>query len=290
VTPVVYLNGRFVAPSDAVVSLFDHGYLFGDGFFETLRAYDGTWFRLDAHLDRLFDAARFLLIAMPTSRSDLARLAYAALERSGLRDAYLRITVSRGVGERGIDPALCPSPTLSLIVKEVPLYPAAWYDSGIPTRIVSVRRIAEDALSARIKGCNYQNLILAKLEANQHGAPEGLLLNAEGFLAEGTVSNVFIARRGELLTPTPTCGCLEGITRGAVIELARQNRSGVRETRISRYDLYTADECFLTSSLMELLPVVDVDGRAIGDGKPGEVTRRLHRLYRELTRSERREP
>ena len=285
---IVYLNGRFVAPDEAVISLFDHGYLFGDGFFETLRAYDGTWFRLESHLDRLFDSARFLLITIPMSKGDLAKLAQSALERSGLRDAYLRITVSRGVGERGIDPALCPNPTLSLIVKELSLYPEAWYASGIRSSIVSVRRIAEDALSARIKGCNYQNLILAKLEANQHGVPEGLLLNSEGFLAEGTVSNVFVVKRGALLTPAPSCGCLEGITRSAVIELARKNRIPARETRIARYDLYTADECFLTNSLMELLPVVAVDGRSLGDGKPGDLTQRLQHLYRELTRTERR--
>lgn len=286
-TTLVYLNGQFVPAEEAKISLFDHGYLFGDSIFETLRSYEGTIFRLGAHLERLSCSARYMRMALPASHSDLRNLCYETLARSGLAEAYLRITVSRGVGERGIDPDRCKQPTLSIIAKDPPAYPADGYASGIPTVIVSVRTVADEALSGRVKGGNYQNHILAKMEINRHGVIEGFLLNPEGFVVEGTVSNAFIVKGGTLLTPSPACGCLEGITRNAVMEIARgQLGIPVEAGFLTRYDLYTADECFLTNTLMEVMPVSSVDGRPIGGGTPGATTLKLSALFKQLVASE----
>jgi branched-chain amino acid aminotransferase len=288
-TTIVYLNGDFVPGEEAKVSLFDHGYLFGDSIFETLRSYDGTLFRLDAHLDRLLDSARYMKMTLPASRTELGDLCYQTLARSGLSEAYLRVTVSRGVSERGIDPERCPRPTLSIVAKEPPAYPAEGYVAGIPTVIVGVRKVADEALSGRVKGGNFQNHILAKLELNQHGVIEGFLLNPQGFVVEGTVSNVFLVKNGAVRTPSGACGCLEGITRNAIMEIAgRQLGVPVEAGFLTRYDLYTADECFLTNTLMEVLPVNRVDGRPIGDGRPGPVTLKLAALYKRLVGAERR--
>src|SRR6185295_10693027 len=250
---IVYLNGEFVPGEEAKVSIFDHGYLFGDSIFETLRSYEGTIFRLDAHLDRLPDSARYMKMTLPASRTELTDLCSETLSRSGLTEAYLRVTVSRGVSERGIDPDRCSRPTLSIIAKEPPAYPAEGYVTGIPTVIVSLRKVADEALSGRVKGGNYQNHILAKMELNQHGVIEGFLLNPQGFVVEGTVSNVFIVKDGTVLTPSGASGCLEGVTRNVVMDLAvRQLGVPVVAGFITRYDLYTADECFLTNTLMEI--------------------------------------
>ncbi|MDR4498067.1 MAG: branched-chain-amino-acid transaminase [Candidatus Scalindua sp.] len=280
---IVYLDGEFVSKEDAKVSLFDHGYLFGDGIFETLRSYSKVIFKLDDHLDRLFNSAKYLMLSIPMSKKDLEVLAYDALERSLLKDAYLRITLSRGVGERGINPDFCTKSTLSIIVKDVPLYPTECFSSGIETMIVSTRKMGNESLSPQVKGCNYQNNILAKIELNQHGMLEGFLLNSEGFVTEGTVSNVFILKNGNIMTPSPACGCLEGVTRNTVIEIAKERlQLTVQETQLTRYNLYTADECFITNTIMEIMPVVKVDGRVIGTGKPGSFTEKLQSLFQEL--------
>lgn len=283
---VVFLNGQFVAPEEAKVSLFDHGYLFGDGIFETLRAYERRIFRLDHHLDRLFQSGRYLCLSIPVSKEGLGKLCREALERSGLSQAYLRITVSRGVGGRGIDPDACKSPTISIIVKDVPLYPQESYQSGIATKIVGVTRKDEGALSGRIKGCNYQSNILARIELNQHGLIEGILLNTRGRIAEGTVSNTFLVKDRKLLTPSLDCGCLEGVTRSAVIEVARNLGIMVEEGELNHYDLYTAEECFFTNTIMEIMPVNSVDGRRIGTEAPGDVTRRLASGLKDLIKRE----
>ncbi|MCK6627332.1 MAG: branched-chain-amino-acid transaminase [Anaerolineae bacterium] len=285
---IVYLNGQFVSKEEARVSIFDHGYLLGDGIFETLRAYGGVIFKLEEHLQRLFNSAKYMMLTIPVSKAELTDLAYQTLAKSSLQDAYLRITVSRGVGERGINPDFCKEPTLSIIVKEVPEYPPESYAVGIEAMIVGVRKMSHESLSPQIKSCNYQNNILAKIELNQRGLLEGFLLNHEGYLAEGTVSNVFIVKNGNILTPSPACGCLEGITRQTVIELAQKElQLGVQETQLTRYDLYTADECFITNTIMELMPVVNIDGRVVGNGQPGALTRQLHALFQALARSER---
>ncbi len=280
---IIYLNGKFVSKEEAKVSLFDHGYLFGDGIFETLRSYNGIIFKLDEHLHRLFNSAKYLMLSIPISKTALKDLAYDALKRSLLKDAYVRITVSRGVGERGINPDFCKKATLSIIVKEIPLYPSGCFSSGIETMIVSIRKMSNESLSPQVKGCNYQNNILAKIELNQNGMLEGFLLNEEGFVTEGTVSNVFIVKRGNIMTPSPACGCLEGITRNTIIEIAKkQLQLCVHEAEFTRYDLYTADECFITNTIMEIMPVVKVDGRVVGNGKPGQTTRTLQSLFQEL--------
>jgi len=284
---IVYLNGDFVPGEEAKVSLFDHGYLFGDSIFETLRSYEGTLFRVEAHLDRLADSARYMKMTLPKSRTELTDLCYETLARSGLSEAYLRVTVSRGVSDRGIDPDRCPRPTLSIIAKDPPAYPPEGYVTGIPTVIVSLRKVADEALSGRVKGGNYQNHILAKMELNQHGVIEGFLLNPQGFVVEGTVSNVFIVKGGTVLTPSGASGCLEGITRNVIMDLAARSLGlPVVAGFITRYDLYTADECFLTNTLMEVMPVSRVDGRPIGDGKPGPTTLKLAALFKQLVATE----
>ncbi|GAB4435402.1 MAG: branched-chain-amino-acid transaminase [Anaerolineae bacterium] len=285
---IVYLNGQFVSKEEAKVSIFDHGYLLGDGIFETLRSYGGVIFKLEEHLQRLFNSAKYMMLTIPAPKAELTDLAYQALKKSSLQDAYLRITVSRGVGERGINPDFCKEPTLSIIVKEVPEYPPESYAAGIETMIVSVRKMSHESLSPQIKSCNYQNNILAKIEINQRGLIEGFLLNHEGYLTEGTVSNVFIVKNGNIMTPSLACGCLEGITRQTVIELAQKElQLNVQETQLTRYDIYTSDECFITNTIMELMPVVNIDGRVVGNGQPGVLTRQLHTLFQALTRSER---
>ena len=284
---VVCLNGLFVSKEDAKVSIFDHGYLFGDGIFETLRAYGGGIFRLGRHLDRLWRSAQYFHLSIPYSKDELSELSRQALKHSGLQDAYLRITISRGIGEHGIDPKACSSPTVSIIVKDLPRYPAECYQKGAETKILSVRKIADEALSNQVKGCNYQNNILAKMELNQVGLIEGFMLNTRGFVAEGTVSNVFVVAGGALWTPSVSSGCLEGITRNAVIGIAR-NQYGitVEEKELTRYDLYTADECFLTNTIMEIMPVRAVDGRQIGASIPGNMTQRLTDGFHELIKRE----
>jgi branched-chain amino acid aminotransferase len=285
---VVCLNGQFVSKEDAKVSLFDHGYLFGDGIFETLRAYGGSIFRLGQHLDRLWRSAKYFHLSIPCSKDELGELSRKALTHSGLQDAYLRITISRGIGERGIDPESCTSPTVSIIVKDLPRYPPECYQRGADTKILAVRKIADETLSNQVKGCNFQNNILAKIELNQAGLIEGFMLNTRGFVAEGTVSNVFAVARGVLWTPSVSSGCLEGITRNAVIEIARKQYSiPVEEKELTRYDLYTADECFMTNTIMEIMPVRSVDGRQIGTSIPGSMTQRLTDGFHQLIKKER---
>ncbi|MFI5305336.1 MAG: branched-chain-amino-acid transaminase [Nitrospiria bacterium] len=278
---MVYLNGQFVTKEEAKISIFDHGYLFGDGIFETLRSYEGSIFKLNEHLERFFDSARYMSMTVPYSKIELQNLSYDLLKKSGLNDAYLRITLSRGIGERGIDPDQCKSPTLSIIAKDLPLYPQEYYSQGIPSMIVSIRKISDDSMSNRVKSCNYQNNILAKIELNRHKMIEGFLLNTQGFISEGTVSNVFIIKKGIILTPSMVSGCLEGITRNTVIDVAgKELGKNVQETQISRYDFYTADECFITNTLMELMPVISVDGRLIGRGLPGSITQELSHQFK----------
>lgn len=284
---IVYLDGKFVAPEEARVSLFDFGYLYGDGVFETLRAYGPHIFRLDAHLERLFGACRFLLIDPGLERDALAALCRETLERSRSRDAYLRVTVSRGLGRSGIDPLACGPATLSIVARDHVPYPEECYREGIAATILAGRKIAHDALTPRIKSCNYQANLLARVELGQRGVREGFLLNRDGFVAEGTVSNVFVVRGGSLATPSLASGCLGGITRSVVLELAPARGIPIAETELTPYDLYDADECFVTNTLMELLPVIGVDGRPIGTGDPGAVTRDLHRAYLERVEAER---
>lgn len=276
----VYCNDRFVPQEEAVVSVFDHGFLYGDGVYETLRAYRGRVFQLAEHLARLERSASRIQLHLPVSRERLAGLVREALSRNQLQEAYLRITVSRGAGEIGLDPALCKSPTLVIIAKPFQPYPESIYTEGVSVIVARTRRNLPEALPPQVKSLNFLNNILAKMEAKAAGAHEALMLNHREELTEGTTSNVFAVQGGRLRTPSVECGLLEGITRGLVLQAASELGIPAEETRLTVADLMQAEECFLTNTTQEVLPVTRVDGRMIGDGRPGGVTRRLHASFR----------
>lgn len=276
----VYLNDKFVPQEEAVVSVFDHGFLYGDGVYETLRAYRGRVFQLAEHLARLERSASRIQLRLPVSLERLAGLVRESLSRNQLSDAYLRITVSRGAGEIGLDPALCKSPTLVIIAKPFQPYPESIYTEGVSVIVARTRRNLPEALPPQVKSLNFLNNILAKMEATAAGAHEALMLNHRDELTEGTTSNVFAVQGGRLRTPSVECGLLEGITRGLVLQSASELGIPAEETRLTVADLMQAEECFLTNTTQEVLPVTRVDGRMIGDGRPGGVTRRLHASFR----------
>src|SRR5437667_4030709 len=277
----IYLNDRFVPKEEAKISVFDHGFLYGDGVFETLRAYRGKAFMLNEHLARLEKSAARLQIPMPVKRSRLSAFVAESLEKNQLTEAYLRITGSRGPGEIGLEPALCRSPTFVVIANPFEPYPESFYRDGVSVAVVQTRRNLPEALPPQVKSLNYLNNILAKMEATALGAYEALLLNQHGELTEGTTSNVFVSLGGRLLTPAQDCGILAGITRNLALQLARELKIPAEETRLTAADLAIADECFLTNTTVEVLPVTQVDGQRIGDGRPGEITRRLHASFRD---------
>jgi branched-chain amino acid aminotransferase len=283
---LVNLNGRLVPKEKAVVSIFDHGLLYGDGVFEGIRAYGGRVFRLREHLERLYDSAKAILLTPPLPLEDLRREILRTLAANGLRDAYIRPVFTRGEGDLGLNPAQCPRATWFVVTDHIRLYPEKTYREGMPLITVPTRRNVAEALNPKIKSLNYLNNILAKLEANQRGALEAVMLTQDGYVAECTADNLFILRRGRLLTPPTWQGALEGITRQAVIELARKRRLPVAEEPITRYDVYTAQEAFMTGTAAEIVPVVSLDARRIGDGRPGPWTRRLMDDFKGLVRRE----
>jgi branched-chain amino acid aminotransferase len=276
----VYVNGRFVDRAEAMVSVFDHGFLYGDGIYETLRAYDSRFFLLSKHLSRLRRSADLIGLDLPIPEKDWPALLHEALRRNALRDAYLRITISRGEGEIGLDPTLCPRPTVVIMAKPRLSYPDHLYDQGVSLAVVGVRRNLNTALPPRIKSLNFLNNILAKQEASRAQAFDGLMLNADGHLTECSASNLFFIRGGRLYTPSLECGILDGITREVVLMLAREQQISIEEGAYRLDALLGAQECFLTNTSMELMPVRSVDGQAIADGKPGPLTRQLHGLFR----------
>jgi branched-chain amino acid aminotransferase len=277
----IYLNTRFVSKEEAKISVFDHGFLYGDGVFETLRAYGGKVLLLSEHIARLEQSAARLHIPMPVKRSRLSAIVAESLELNKLTDAYLRITVSRGHGEIGLDPALCKNPTLVVIAMPFEPYPESFYTDGVSVAVVQTRRNLPEALPPHVKSLNYLNNILAKMEATALGAYDAVLLNHQGEVTEGTTSNVFVALGGRLLTPASDCGIFAGITRNLVLRLARELEIPTEETRLTAADLPIADECFLTNTTVEVLPVTQVDGQSIGDGRPGKITRQLHASFRD---------
>jgi branched-chain amino acid aminotransferase len=279
---LVYVDGKLLPKDEAKVSVFDHGFLYGDGVFEGIRVYEGNIFRLDPHLDRLYESAQTIALEIPMSREELTQATVATVAGSGLQDAYIRLVVSRGRGDLGIDPGNCPKPTVVIIAGSIRLYPDEMYRKGIALITSSVRRIPAQCLDPRIKSLNYMNNILAKLEAKQAGVSEAVMLNCDGRVGECTADNIFIVKGGELKTPDLMQGALGGITRGAVLELARAAHIGTHETMLGLHDLYNADECFLTGTGAEIVPVVKIDGRTIGDGKPGQMTQDLLVRFREL--------
>jgi len=281
-----YVNGAFVPKEDAKVSVYDHGYLYGDGIFEGIRAYDGRIFRLEQHLDRLFESARYLMLEIPLSRDELRAAILETVRRCGLRDAYIRPVISRGVGDLGLDPRKCRRATVVIIVDTIQLYPKEAYERGLRAITATTRKVRPDALSPQAKTLNYLNNIMARLEANQAGVEEAIMLTADGYVCECSADNLFIVRAGAVWTPPAYLGILKGITRGAIIELAAKIGVPLAEQVFTLHDVYTADECFLSGTGAELGPVVEVDARPIGTGRPGPLSARFLRAFRELVRTD----
>lgn len=280
-----YLNGRFVAREEAVVSVYDHGLLYGDGIFEGIRIYAGKIFRLAEHIRRFYDSAKSILLELPLAPDALEEALQEGVKRYGKDEGYIRLVATRGPGDLGLDPAKCAAPTLFFIVDTISLYPEKFYREGIPVVTASSRRLPADGLDPRVKTLNYLNNIMAKVEAKQAGCIEAVMLNHRGEVAECTADNIFMVRDGILATPAPHCGILQGITRQTVLELAAAEGIVARETVLTRFDLYTADECFMTGSGAEIVPVVRIDGRTIGSGLPGEVTEKLRLAFKRLVGS-----
>ncbi|MGE5751868.1 MAG: branched-chain-amino-acid transaminase [Nitrospirota bacterium] len=278
---LIYINGHFVPKEEATVSVFDHGFLYGDGIYETMRAYNGEPFLLVRHMERLTHSAKAISLALPMPLEGIEKVLKETLRINNLTEAYLRLHISRGPGEIGLDPALCPAPTMVIIAKQFKDYPAEHYERGVSVAIVKTRRNHPLALDPSIKGTNFLNNILAKIESVRAGAYEGIMLNWEGFVAEGTICNVFMVKSGMLLTPALSIGILEGVTRGLVLDLARQIHTPAQEAAFRPQELMDADECFITNSTIEVMPVTIVDGKPVGNGKPGPVTTALARAYRD---------
>jgi branched-chain amino acid aminotransferase len=280
----IYISGQHYAKEDAKISVYDHGLLYGDGVFEGMRSYGGKVFRLAEHLDRLWDSAQSIWLKIPMTREEMAQAVNQTLKLNGITDGYIRLVVTRGSGTLGLDPNKCPKPEVIIITDHIQLYPEEFYKNGLEIITASTIRNHSAALSPRIKSLNYLNNILAKIEGLKAGCVEALMLNAKGEVAECTGDNIFLVKRGQLLTPPIDAGILEGITRNAVIELAGQAGVVVKEIALTKHDVYTADECFLTGSAAEVIPVVKIDSRVIGTGKPGPVTCDLRERFHKLTR------
>ncbi len=282
----VYVSGEYVLKDKAKISVFDHGFLYGDGVFEGIRAYAGKVFRLDEHLQRLWESARAIALEVPLSRGQLKEKILESLRKNELRDAYIRLVVSRGEGDLGLDPRKCPQAGLIIITDKISIYPQELYEKGLEVIIASTRRNIPSALNCRIKSLNYLNNILAKIEANREGMPEAIMLSNDGYIAECTGDNIFIVKEGKLVTPPVWVGILSGITRDVVIEIAQKEGISVEENVFTPFALNNSDECFLTGTAAEVIPVTKVDGRTIGKGVAGPLTKRLMERFRQLTRFE----
>ena len=277
----IFLDGKFVDSDDAKVSVFDHGLLYGDGVFEGIRLYGGNVFRLEEHLERLEYSAKAIMLDLPMTRAELSAATCETCRQNGLTDAYIRLVVTRGVGDLGLAPWLCPKPTVFIIASKISLYPKEHDDNGLAIVTVPTRRINPAALPPTIKSLNYMNNILGKIEARQFGALEAIMLNDQGYVAECTADNVFIVHKGEIITPGASQGALKGVTRSTIVDLAHELKIPFRESVMTRYDIWCADECFLTGSGAEVIPVVKLDGRVIGAGKPGPITQRVLAAFRQ---------
>ncbi len=282
----IFLNGELVKQEDAKISVFDHGLLYGDGIFEGIRAYNGRVFRFDEHLDRLYESAKAIMLDIPMSKAEMKEAVLKTIRANELEDAYIRLVVSRGVGDLGLDPNKCDKPTVIIIASDIELYPEEFYQEGLEVVTVPTRRNIPEALNPRIKSLNYLNNILAKIEANRAGVLEAIMLNNEGYVAECTGDNIFIIKDGVLRTPPTYVGALKGIKRGVVLDIAPELDLEVKEEVFTRHDLYVADECFLSGTAAEVIPVVEIDGREIGDGQPGEYTGKLIEKFRQAANSQ----
>jgi branched-chain amino acid aminotransferase len=282
---LIYLDGKLVPQAEATVSVFDHGLLYGDGVFEGIRFYNGRVFRLTEHLVRLYESARSICLTIPITMEEMEKATLETVAANNLRDGYIRLVITRGAGPLGLNPYQCPKPGIIIIASGISLYPKERYETGLSLITCGTRRPSPAALSPQVKSLNYLNNIMAKIEAMQAGCEEGIMLNDQGFVAECTGDNVFIVKRGIVSTPSITSGALDGITRQAVIELLMEMGVTVREVTMSRHDIYTADECFLTGTAAEVIPAVQYDRRPIGDGKPGPLTRKLVERFHALANS-----
>lgn len=276
----VYIDGKFYPRAEAKISVFDHGLLYGDGVFEGIRVYENCVFRLDEHLERLEDSAKAIMMRLPWSREEIALATIESCRRNGIKNGYIRLLVTRGDGDLGLSPTNCIGPSLIIIAATIKLYPEETYTKGMKLITVPTQRTSHAALPPAVKSLNYLNNVLAKIEGQLHGYNEVLMLNDQGFIAECSADNFFIIRKGVLYTPANYAGPLRGITRAVVMEIAEKLGVKVVETNLTRYDAWTADECFITGSGAEIVPVIEIDGRVIGDGKPGPVTANILKVFR----------
>ncbi|TJY41427.1 branched-chain-amino-acid transaminase [Cohnella pontilimi] len=278
----IYMNGDYVTKDDAKVSVFDHGFLYGDGIFEGIRIYDGNIFRCKEHLDRLYDSAKSIMLDIPLSYAEMQEALVETVRRNGLRDGYIRLVVSRGPGNLGIDPQRCERAWVIIIVQQLAIYPEEAYRDGLRSISVSQRRNIPDALSPKIKSLNYLNNILVKIQSNLAGVGEAIMLNAQGYVTEGSSDNIFIVKRGVVYTPPTYLGALEGVTRGAIMDLCSRLGYAFKEEPFTLHDVYVADEVFFTGTAAEVIAVREVDGRVIGEGHAGPVTTRLLEEFRKI--------
>ncbi|MDB6175211.1 MAG: ilvE [Chthoniobacteraceae bacterium] len=281
----IYIDGEFFPEADAKVSVFDHGLLYGDGIFEGIRFYNGRVFELEAHLARLWDSAKAICLTIPLTVEELQEATLETIRRNELRDGYIRLLITRGVGNLGLSPDRCKKASVIIIASTIQLYPAEKYAVGMEMVTCSTRRCSPAALSPAVKSLNYLNNIMAKIEATHAGADEGLMLNEEGYVAECTGDNIFVIKNGRVTTPPISSGALCGITRRVVFEICADIGIPICEAQMTRYDVYTADECFLTGTAAEVIAAIRLDTRAIGTGKPGALTERIIARFRELTQS-----
>lgn len=282
----IYLDGKLVPEDQAKVSVFDHGLLYGDGVFEGIRGYNGKLFKLDEHIGRLFRSAKAIRLEIPLSFDRLKDAVIRTVRANDLRDSYVRVVVTRGVGDLGLDPVKCKNSTVFIIASRIQLYPESVYQKGLDLVTVGTRRSLTECVNPAIKSLNYLNNILAKIEAANAGASEALILNHEGYVSECSGENLFILRNRMLKTPAISCGALDGVTRNIILDLGGKMGLAIAEDRLTRYDIYTSDECFLTGTAAEIVAVTRVDGRTIGTGNPGPVTLEIRRQFREMTRTE----
>lgn len=284
--PRIFFNGKFVEPANARISVFDHGVLYGDGVFEGIRSYNRRVFKLAEHMDRLYESARAISLKIPMSKQDLTKRVIETLKVNDLDNAYVRAVVTRGEGDLGLDPRRCKQPTIFIIADKIKLYGEELYEKGLPITIASTRRNHPVTVDPRIKSLNYLNNILARIEAINAGVEEALMLTLEGYVAECTGDNIFIVKNGRLVTPPAGIGALEGVTQDTVSQIAAENNIETEFKLMLPEEIFDSDECFLTGTAAEIIPVVEIDGRKIGTGKPGPMTRMLREEYRKLTAAE----
>lgn len=282
----IYIDGKLVEKEEAKISVLDHGLLYGDGVFEGIRSYNRLVFKLKEHIDRLYESAHTIMLKIPLSKQELTQAVIKTLRANKLKDAYIRLVVTRGVGDLGLDPRKCSRPTVVIITDKIVLYPEELYKNGLEVVTVPTTRNLPEALNPQIKSLNYLNNILAKIEATNCGKEEAIMLSSSGYVAECTGDNIFVVKNKRLLTPPCYIGALKGITRDAVIDIARRNRIEVNEENLTRHDLYNADEVFLTGTAAEIIPVVKIDSRSVGNGRPGRITAKLLREFRRLTKTD----